>query len=105
MLSFLKFSKQANLANTYCKSKFKESLLFISPAVYLCFSFNNTDVALVILIVTHTSDQLVGFFQYQSPGMVAVEYCIDDLQTFFFGIFPLHQTFSGDEMTGSGFQS
>lgn len=29
MFLFLKFSKQTNLANTYCKSKFKESLLFI----------------------------------------------------------------------------
>ena len=83
MLSFLKFSKQANLANTYCKSKFKESLLFISPAVYLCFPFSNADVALVVVIL------LVD----RHPDLMQV------------GTVPLHQTLSMNEIIVSWFQS
>ena len=54
------------------------------PVSYLCFTFSNADVALVVVIVTHASDELAGFLQYQSPDMVAVEYGIDDLLTFFY---------------------
>jgi hypothetical protein len=54
------------------------------PVAYLCFTFSNADVAFVVVIVTHASDQLAGFLQYQSPYMVAIEYGIDDLQAFFY---------------------
>ena len=37
------------------------------PVAYLCFSFSNADVAFVVVIVAHASDQLAGFMR-KVPG-------------------------------------
>ena len=46
----------------------------------LCFALIDADVALAMVVISHTSDKTVGIFLDQSPDVVAIEDGIDYLK-------------------------
>ena len=66
-------------AQSFCAvSLIPERLAY--PISDLCFALIDADVALAMVVISHTSDKTVGIFLDQSPDVVAIEDGIDYLK-------------------------